>query len=182
MNEIKILYKKLKLVVGDIKYFKSACKLLDSIKADFKERNIDIYQDGYPNYDIIKSDLENNERTFLLIDENDEVLAQITSTPDELRSIFEESEVQNILKHYQIPDIKYVGLSRLFVHKSIRRHGIATYLIKAMEQKYKNETFIFFVHKININAMKLYDELGFKNIGIYNYIFGEYYTFIKENI
>jgi hypothetical protein len=30
--------------------------------------------------------------------------------------------------------------------------------------------------------MKLYDELGFKNIGIYKYIFGEYYTFVKENI
>ena len=181
MNQIKVLDKTLKLVVGDVKYFKSSCELLDSIKLDFKERNIDIYQDGYPNYDIIKYDLENKDCTFLLVDENEKVLAQITSTPDELRSIFEENEVQNILKHYNLPDIKYVGLSRLFVHKSLRKHGIATYLIKHMEEKYKGETFIFFVHIVNKNALKLYDELGFKNLGIYNYVFGEFYTFVKDN-
>jgi GNAT superfamily N-acetyltransferase len=179
MKKIEILGKKLTLVKGDIRYFDSACKILDSIKQDFKERNINIYQDGYPNYDIIKNDLENTNQTLLLIDENENVLAQITSTPDELRSIFEENEVQNILNFYKLPDIPYVGLSRLFVHKSLRKHGIATFLINEMEEKYKSEKFIFFVHIVNKNAMKLYDQLGFKNIGIYNFIFGEYYTFIK---
>ena len=30
-------------------------------------------------------------------------------------------------------------------------------------------------------CLKLYEELGFKNLGIYNYVFGEFYTFVKEN-
>lgn len=179
MKTITIDGKKLRLIKGDIKYFESACKLLDSIKEDFKNRNIDIYQDDYPNYEIVKKDLESKNRMFLLVDENDNVLAQIVSTPDELRSMFKEEEVKRIIEYFGIPDIPYVGLCRLFVHKSLRGRGIGTFLINQMLEKYKGERFIFFVHLTNLNALKLYDELGFKNLGTYNYIFGEFYTYIK---
>ena len=179
MKTLKLLDKEYKLVPGNVKYFSSCCELLDSIKDDFKERGIDIYQDGYPNYEIIKQDLKNEDQTLLLINENDEVLAQVTSTPNELRTMFDNEEVNRILNYYNIPDVPYVGLCRLFVHKSLRKLGIATFLIKEMEEKYKGEKFIFFVHLPNKNAMKLYDELGFKNLGIYNYVFGEFYTYIK---
>lgn len=179
MKSIVINDKSFKLVWGNHVYLKSACALLDSIKEDFKLRNIDIYQDGYPNYEIIENDLKNRNNTLLLIDENDNVCAQITSTPNELRTMFSEEEVQEILHHYNLPDKPYVGLCRLFVHKSLRFHGIGTYLIKKMEEKYKGQNFIFFVHLTNYNALKLYEELGFKNLGIYNYPFGEFYTFVK---
>lgn len=179
MKEINVLNKKLKLVTGNIKFLKSACELMDAIKEDFKVRNIDIYQDGYPNYEIIESDLNNGDQTLLLVDENDKVYAYITSTNDELRFLFKEEEVQNILNFYNLPDVPYVGLCRLFVDKSLRSQGIGTFLIKEMESKYEGRKFIFFVHLANNNAMKLYDELGFKNLGIYNFIFGEFYTFIK---
>ena len=96
-EKIYILNKAYYLKNGDIKYFESSCRLLDSIKNDFKMKNIDIYQDDYPNYDIIKEDLENKENTLLIVDENDEVYAQITSTYDELNSIFNETEVAKIL-------------------------------------------------------------------------------------
>lgn len=179
MLEIKINEKSFKVVNADIKFLESACVLLDSIKEDFRLRNIDIYQDGYPNYEIIENDLKNGDQTLLLINENDDVYATITSTPNELRSMFSEEEVQRILQHYNLPDIPYVGLCRLFVHKSLRSNGIGTYLIKLMEEKYKGNSFIFFVHITNFNALKLYEQLGFKNLGIYNYPFGEFYTFIK---
>lgn len=179
MKSIVINDKSFKLVWGSLAYFKSACALMDSIKEDFRVRNIDIYQDGYPNYEIIENDLKNGENTLLLIDENDNVCAQIVSTPNELRTMFTEEEVQKILNHYNLPDKPYVGLCRLFVHKSLRSHGIGTYLIKQMEEKYKDQNFIFFVHLVNHNALKLYEQLGFKNLGIYNYPFGEFYTFIK---
>ena len=179
MKQIKINNKLFKLVFGNSKYLKSACILMDLIKEDFRARNIDIYQDGYPNYDIIANDLKNGENTLLLIDESDNVCAQIVSTPNELRAMFSEEEVQKILNHYNLPDKPYVGLCRLFVHKSLRSHGIGTYLIKQMEEKYKGQNFIFFVHLTNFNALKLYEQLGFKNLGTYNYPFGEFYTFIK---
>ena len=89
------------------------------------------------------------------------------------------SEVQKILNNYNLEDKPYVGLCRLFVHKSLRSHGIGTFLIQQMEEKYKGENFIFFVHLTNLNALRLYEQLGFKNLGIYNYPFGEFYTFIK---
>ena len=179
MLNIKVENTCFRVVEGHIKFLKSACVLLDSIKEDFRLRNIDIYQDGYPNYEIIKSDLKNGDKTLLLINENDDVYAQITSTPNELRSMFSEEEVKRILRHYNLPDIPYVGLCRLFVHKSLRSNGIGTYLIKLMEEKYKGNSFIFFVHITNFNALKLYEQLDFKNLGIYNYPFGEFYTFIK---
>ena len=179
-GKIYILNKAYYLKNGDIKYFESSCRLLDSIKNDFKKKNIDIYQDDYPNYDIIKEDLQNKENTLLIVDENDEVYAQITSTYDELNSIFNETEVAKILSFYNLPNIPYIGLSRLFVDNRIRSHGVATFLIKEMEEKYKGNTIIFFVHLVNNNALKLYEQLGYKNLGSYNFIFGEYYTFIKS--
>ena len=175
-----VLNKNYKIIEGDISYFDSCCRLLDSIKEDFKLRGLDIYQDGYPNYEIIKNDLLNKANTLLLIDENNEVVAQITSTYDELNFLFDKEEVKNILDFYHLDDIPYIGLSRLFVHRSLRSQGIATFLIKEMENKYKNKTVIFFVHLTNSNALRLYESLGFKNLGIYNFVFGEFYTFIKE--
>ena len=179
MKRIVINDKSFKLVWGSLVYLKSACALMDSIKEDFRARNIDIYQDGYPNYEIIENDLKNGNNTLLLVDENNNVCAQITSTPNELRTMFSEEEVQKILNHYNLEDKPYVGLCRLFVHKSLRAHGIGTFLIQQMEEKYKGENFIFFVHLTNLNALRLYEQLGFKNLGIYNYPFGEFYTFIK---
>lgn len=179
MKQIQINNKLFKLVFGNSKYLKSACILMDAIKEDFKLRNIDIYQDGYPNYEIIENDLKNGENTLLLIDENDNVCAQIVSTPNELHTMFSEEEVQKILHHYNLPDKPYVGLCRLFVDKSLRSNGVGTFLINQMVEKYKGQNFIFFVHLTNHNALKLYEQLGFKNLGIYNYPFGEFYTFVK---
>ena len=102
MKRIQINNKLFKLVFGNSKYLKSACILMDAIKEDFKLRNIDIYQDGYPNYEIIENDLKNGENTLLLIDENDNVCAQIVSTPNELHTMFSEEEVQKILHHYNL--------------------------------------------------------------------------------
>lgn len=179
MKSLVINDKSFKIVWGSLAYLKSACALMDSIKEDFKSRNIDIYQDGYPNYEIIENDLKNGENTLLLIDENDNVYAQIVSTPNELHTMFSDEEVLKILHHYNLPDKPYVGLCRLFVDKSLRSNGVGTFLIKQMEEKYKGQNFIFFVHLTNHNALKLYKQLGFKNLGIYNYPFGEFYTFVK---
>ena len=62
--------------------------------------------------------------------------------------MFTEEEVQRILNHYNLPDKPYVGLCRLFVHKSLRSHGIGTYLIKQMEEKYIGQNFILLLAKL----------------------------------
>lgn len=175
------------IIKGNENYIDGVMNLYYRLQSDFKEKNLDIYQDNeYPNRDIFVSDLSKSDNTLLILD-NDKVIGFITSENGDkfIASLFDDKVVEEkFFEKYKLKDYKgrMVAYERLMIDPDYRHQGYGSKLMSILSEKYSGYFVIFLAHKDNHNAIKLYEYLGYNCLGLEEFCFGKYYVFAKNQL
>ena len=75
-----------------------------------------------------------------------------------------------------------IDIMNLFVNEEERKKGIATSLMKEMFEKEDYSRIMLEVNENNMEAIRLYNKLGFKEISLRNRYYGEDDAIIMEKV
>lgn len=140
---------------GNEKDFEKVMNLVKMTKIDLKERNLNIWEDDYPNEEIIINDLKNNSLVKII---DNEIAGYIAISKNEI-DMFEE-----VFSNHE----NFLFISRVMVNTNYRRLGIAKELFNyAFNLNY--DSYRITVSSKNTNAYKLYESLGFKYVSTKTY-------------
>lgn len=162
-------------------YFNDCFKM---IKKDLKLKKIfNVYDGDYPDEEIFYNDI--NENKTLIAMYRDAIIGAISYEKFGLENEFLDDENHEkyltFLKQIDVDPNNYYSLHRLFVLPEYQGKGAGTYLLKYVENLLKNTTIVFLVSPYNIPALKMYENLGYLNLGNYTFFFGDFVVFKKEN-
>ena len=148
-----------KTTINDIE---NVMKIINEAQEYFKRNGIEQWQDGYPNSDTIYNDIKNNS-SYVLEYENEIVATAMLS--------FEEDKTyKNIYEGKWISDMgEYAVIHRIAVSEKIKGNGIASNIIKLVEElckKNKVNSIKIDTHKDNISMQRLLEKNGFQYCGI----------------
>lgn len=135
--------------------------IIKQVQAYFKEQNIDQWQNGYPNEEVINNDIENKESYVMTKD--DEILATTVI------SFEEESSYKNIIDGCWLTNGDYGVIHRIAVDNTYKGLGLSHKIIKYAEKlclergvhSIKIDT-----HEDNIPMQSLLKKNAFKYCGI----------------
>ncbi len=135
--------------------------IIKQAQAYFKEQNIDQWQNGYPNEEVINNDIKNGE-SYVMIN-NDEILATTVISFDE------ELAYKNIIDGKWLTNGYYGVIHRVAVDNSYKGLGLSHKIIKYAEgiclekgvHSIKIDT-----HEENIPMQSLLKKNGFEYCGI----------------
>lgn len=143
-------------------------QIINDAKVYLKSKDIDQWQNGYPNQTQIEQDIANNESYVLINDEN-----QVIATS--MFSIRPEPTYKLIDGEWKIKESeKYGVIHRLAIDKNYRKKGIASYVLKEFHQKLMKQqirSLKIDTHEDNHEMQYLVKKLGYVYCGI---IFTEY--------
>ncbi len=143
-------------------------QIINDAKVYLKSKDIDQWQNGYPNQTQIEQDIANNESYVLINDEN-----QVIATS--MFSIRPEPTYKLIDGAWKINEKeKYGVIHRLAIDKNYRKKGIASYVLKEFHQKLMKQqirSLKIDTHEDNHEMQYLVRKLGYVYCGI---IFTEY--------
>ena len=143
-------------------------QIINDAKVYLKSKDIDQWQNGYPNQTQIEQDIANNESYVLINDEN-----QVIATS--MFSIRPEPTYKLIDGAWKINEKeKYGVIHRLAIDKNYRKKGIASYVFKEFHQKLMKQqirSLKIDTHEDNHEMQYLVKKLGYVYCGI---IFTEY--------
>ena len=143
-------------------------QIINDAKVYLKSKDIDQWQNGYPNQTQIEQDIANNESYVLINDEN-----QVIATS--MFSIRPEPTYKLIDGEWKINENeKYGVIHRLAIDKNYRKKGIASYVLKEFHQKLMKQqirSLKIDTHEDNHEMQYLVKKLGYVYCGI---IFTEY--------
>ena len=123
--------------------------MLSLCKEDMKNRKLNIWNDDYPNKDIIINDLNSNGAIVYELD--GKVVAYLVMYPN---------HKDNCEECYQNHE-NYCLIQRVMVHPSYRRHGYAQEILKYVEnQGFKSIRLL--TRNTNTYSVNLYLKLGYK--------------------
>lgn len=127
----------------------------------FRKHGIDQWQNNYPNYNVIKRDIENNNSYVLL---KDNIVIGTVAV------IFDgEKTYETIYDGKWLSYGEYATIHRLAVDSNYKGLGIASLILKNIEEVcLKRNIFSIKVdtHKENISMQKFLEKNGFKYCGI----------------
>ena len=92
-----------------------------------------------------------------------------------------DDEYQNGMWLY--PDANYYVIHRLCVSSHFQKQGIGTRTVQHIEEQAKNigaETIRLDAFTLNPHALKLYEKLGYREVGIANFRKGKFYLMEKK--
>ena len=114
-------------------------EMIEEAKEYFKSNNIDQWQDGYPNYQVILDDI-NKGYSFVFI-ENDNIVASVAVS-------FEGKNTYDKIYEGQWLSIQsYCVIHRLVVDSRLKGNGISSKIIKKIEEQAKEldlKTYFYF--------------------------------------
>ena len=143
-------------------------QIINDAKVYLKSKDIDQWQNGYPNQTQIEQDIANNESYVLINDEN-----QVIATS--MFSIRPEPTYKLIDGAWKINEKeKYGVIHRLAIDKNYRKKGIASYVLKEFHQKLMKQqirSLKIDTHEDNHEMQYLVKKLGYVYCGI---IYTEY--------
>ena len=101
----------------------------------------------------------------------------------ETDSIYNYMDGEKVLGYLEIRLVdEVIDVMNLFVNEDQRRKGIATKLMNEMFEKEEYSRVMLEVNENNIEAIKLYSKLGFKEISLRNRYYGEDTAIIMEKV
>ena len=145
-------------------------QIINDAKVYLKSKDIDQWQNGYPNQTQIEKDIANNE-SYVLINNANQIIA--TS----MFSIRPEPTYKVIDGAWKIKkNEKYGVIHRLAIDKNYRKKGIASYVLNEFHQKLMKQqirSLKIDTHEDNHEMQYLVKKLGYVYCGI---IFTQYHA------
>ena len=121
---------KLTVKTADITHLPNALEIIEDAKAFLKEQGIDQWQNGYPNTESIKNDIELKKGYFLLSD--NEIACYFCLD-------FDGEPAYNNLKGNWKSDKSYAVIHRLAIKNKFRNQGLAGHVFKYAENLCKEK-------------------------------------------
>lgn len=134
---------------GNIGDLDDVLEMLNLCKIDMKERNLNIWNDNYPNEEIIKDDLLSNDS--VVYDLNGKVIAFLAMKPNM------EDEYEDYYSNHK----NYIFIQRVMVHPSYRRMGYGQQILNFIENL-GFDSIRLLTRNTNIYSVRLYTKLGYK--------------------
>jgi len=136
-------------------------EIIEQARAYFRSKGIDQWQNGYPNPDIIGSDIKNNYGYVLLKD--NKIIATVAVSFDG------EKTYEKIYGGRWITDGEYAVIHRLAVDNGYKGQGIASVILEHIEElciangvyRIKVDT-----HEDNLSMQRLLEKNNFVHCGI----------------
>lgn len=141
----------------------SIMQIIRDAQLHLADQDIDQWQDGYPNIDIIENDIFNNE-SFVVVNEFDMPIAttMFTTAP--------ESTYMDIEGKWSIsPSLIYGVIHRLAISAKYRNQGIAKWVFQEFENRLiaKNiNSMKVDTHRGNTGMQHMLTSIGYKYCGI----------------
>ncbi len=105
---------------------------------------------------------------------------EILSDTDSIYNYIEDNKVLGYLE-IRLVD-KVIDIMNLFVNEENRNQGIASALMNEMFNKEDYNRIMLEVNENNVEALKLYSKLGFKEISLRDRYYGEDTAIIMEKV
>ncbi|MCR1951100.1 MULTISPECIES: GNAT family N-acetyltransferase [Clostridium] len=143
------------------KDLKNIMKIISEAKVYLKNNDVDQWQNGYPNEEVILKDIRNNISYVL---EDDAEIIGTTSLSFDVEETY-----NNIYEGEWLSDGKYAVIHRIAASNNSNRKGIGTEIIKKSEEiclskgikNIKIDT-----HENNLTMQKLLEKNNFKYCGV----------------
>lgn len=138
----------------------SIMEMIDQAKTYFKEQGIDQWQNGYPNIEVIKQDIE-QENSFVLVKDEVPIATAVLTFEPELS--YERVYDGGWLSHQP-----YGVIHRVAVQNELKGQGISTQMIKALEGICLDQNIRSLrvdTHEDNLSMQRLLKKNGFLTCG-----------------
>lgn len=135
--------------------------IIKQAQAYFKEQNIDQWQNGYPNEEVINNDIE-KEESYVMIKDN-EILATTVISFDK------ESSYKNIIDGKWLTNEDYGVIHRVAVDSNYKGLGLSHKIIKYTEEvclEHGIHSIKVDTHEENIPMQSLLKKNGFEYCGL----------------
>jgi ribosomal protein S18 acetylase RimI-like enzyme len=154
----------MKIRQSTLKDVPSIMTIIDDAKAYLASQNIDQWQNGYPNEEQVKNDIEKEESYVVVNDEN-----QVMATS--MFTLRKEPTYRVVIDgKWIIPEKETYGvIHRLAIKKEYRKLGLATFLFDEFHQQLKNKNIKSLkidTHEENLGMQSLIKKLGYQYCGI----------------
>ncbi|MCF0147331.1 MAG: GNAT family N-acetyltransferase [Clostridium sp.] len=136
-------------------------KIINEGKQSLKNNNVDQWQNGYPNKEVILKDIKNNSS--YVLEDNAEIIGTTSLSFDV------EETYNNIYEGKWISNGKYAVIHRIAVSNNSNTKGIGTEIIKKSEEICLSKgikSIKIDTHQDNITMQKLLEKNSFKYCGI----------------
>lgn len=98
-------------------------------------------------------------------------------------SVYNYKDCDKVLGYLEIRLVDgVIDIMNLFVNEENRKQGIATSLMEEMFKKENYSRIMLEVNENNIEALRLYNKLGFKEISLRDRYYGEDTAIIMEKV
>lgn len=157
----------MKYKIAEEKNIEEIILLLKEVIARLNSINLPLWNNEYPSLELIKEDIISGGGRIVVHDDQIIAYAHICDCIEEFG--------KNVFVHNNL-----YCISRLMVRSGYENKGVATYLIKKIEEEVKSLNrpgLGIMVHPINKKAIKLYEKLGFVFENKKEYEYGEYSTY-----
>ena len=132
-------------------------EIINQAKCYFKENGIDQWQDGYPNEETIKRDIEKNE-AYVLVDE-DQIIGTCMVT------INGETSYNHIDGKWLL-NSPYICVHRIAVDNNCKGKGLASTILDQVVAMYPDYHSVRMdTHNDNLSMQKFLTKYGFKHCG-----------------
>ena len=105
---------------------------------------------------------------------------EILTNTDSVYNYKDENKVLGYLEIRLVDGV--IDIMNLFVNEENRKQGIATSLMEEMFKKENYSRIMLEVNENNIEALRLYNKLGFKEISLRDRYYGEDTAIIMEKV
>ena len=105
---------------------------------------------------------------------------EILSDTDSVYNYMDNDKVLGYLEIRLVDGV--IDIMNLFVNEENRKQGIATSLMEEMFKKENYSRIMLEVNENNIEALRLYNKLGFKEISLRDRYYGEDTAIIMEKV
>jgi len=156
------------IIKAKIENIDDICNIIEIARKHIATFNIDQWQDGHPNKDMIIKDIENGNGRIVL--ENDEIIAYFALLNDDY-----------YYNQYNIwlNDKPYIAIHRMAA--KYQDKGIGTYIFKQLQKEYDHIKIDTHIGNISMNKCLLKNGfINHGNIEIANGMHREAYEYVKE--
>lgn len=144
------------------KNIKNVMDIINASKEYFKKNNINQWQNGYPNEEVILNDIKNGE-AFVLLDDENTIIGTVAI------SFRGESTYDKIYEGKWLTNSEYAVIHRIAIKDDLKGRGISREILKEAEKLCLNKNINSIkidTHEENLSMQRFLEKSGFKYCGI----------------